>query len=114
MVAIEFLTFVVVFAAVIGAYSFGTRATGKSLAKPVQPTDIWLEYRSAYGRATRRRLKIVQTIIASNGRGYVCGDDGSASRFKMFRTDRIISIATPEGEVIDTRRFLSERLGITQ
>jgi hypothetical protein len=30
----------------------------------------------------------------------------------MFRVDRILSIANLDGEIIDTRRFLIERLAI--
>ncbi len=53
----------------------------------------------------------MQWLCARGGRLYLLGraPDG---KLLHFRVDRILSIATPDNEVLDTKRFLTERLEI--
>jgi hypothetical protein len=121
MSAADVAIFFVAFAAILGAYALGQR-NGRLSRGPdselrradgnVSPVEVLLEYRNATGFTTQRKIKILEFIPRGGGRSclFAVGKNGTAPR--TFRIDRILSIATLDGEVLDTQQFLTERLGI--
>jgi len=108
--------FVLVFTGIFVAYAIGRR----DASAPTQPrathavtsADIVIEYR-AEGRASPylQRIRVVEWMQSRHGRLYLYGlrNDGKQ---RMFRVDRIVSIAIPDGEVLDMQRYLVERLAV--
>jgi hypothetical protein len=76
------------------------------------PVDVVIEYRSTSGFTTLRHLRLLRSLHRPKGGLYLFGLCDRARRPRTFRVDRIVSIATPHGEIIDTRDFLTGRLAI--
>jgi len=120
MILVQALAFVLVFAAVVAAYAFGRRDSGflrwrRSLRLVRQyspPINIVLEYRNGAGLKTLWRVRLQKSLHGSDGALYLQALFGTPSRFRTFRVDRILCFATPDGEVLDTQRFLTEQLAI--
>lgn len=120
MDAIEILIFVLVFGGILAAYEFGRRS-GEASARKSQlgwtggngpVAEIMLEYRNATGFTTLRKAIVLGYVPRSRGRSclFALCNNGTAPR--TFRIDRIVSIATLDGEVLDTQTFLEQLLGV--
>lgn len=122
---LELLTFAVVFAAVcIGLTTFIRKASSpatpavkrRSTLVPVQryspAIDVMMEYRDVRAFRTLRRVRISQALRNRAGRLYLLGFYEAATKPRTFRLDRVICFASLDGEVLDTRRFVLERLGL--
>ena len=72
--------------------------------------EVYIEYRDARGRKMLPKVSIQRSLSGRSGRLYLFGFCNEYPR--TFRVDRILSIANLDGEIIDTRRFLIERLAI--
>jgi predicted DNA-binding transcriptional regulator YafY len=57
-------------------------------------------------------VAVVRSLRHRDGRLFILGLCGSRRDPRTFRVDRIIRVATPDGEVLDTREFLTDWLGI--
>jgi hypothetical protein len=100
--------------AVYAAYELGRSGAGKVRERiTVPPVEVMLEYRNATGFTSLRRIRILGYLPRRAGRSclFALCNGGTAPR--MFRIDRIISLATLDGQIIETRRFLAETLGVT-
>ena len=115
MDSVMIIVAIAVFVAIAAAYELGRSGTEKSRRTNwigVPPVDVMLEYRNATGYVTLRRIRILGYVPHRRGRTclFALCNGGTAPR--NFRIDRIITLTTLDGEIIDTRRFLTERLGI--
>jgi WYL domain-containing protein len=122
MSAVEVLTFLVVFAVILAAYALGrhrgwpspwSTSEQRQAGRDLPPVKVLLEYRNATGFTTRRKIEIVAYMSRPSGRSclFALCNNGAAPR--TFRIDRIVSIATLDGEILDTQQFLAEQLGVT-
>ncbi|HEY1615523.1 MAG TPA: WYL domain-containing protein [Rhizomicrobium sp.] len=120
IVVIECAVFVAVFAAICLAYPLG-RGGGRPLAftrglqelRRYDPAiEAVLEYRSEGGFRTVRKVHVTRSQRRRDGRLYLTGFCHRRLGPRTFRVDRIICVATMDGEVIDKRRFLIDRLAI--
>ena len=110
--------FVLVFGAICAAYALGRGDReipfwfrSLSRIRRYSPlVEVYIEYRDAQGRKMLPKVSIQQSLSGRSGHLYLFGFCNEKPRF--FRTDRILSIASPDGEIIDTWRFLTERLAI--
>lgn len=72
---------------------------------------IELFYRNQTGVETQRRVAVLRRS-ATIADGCSCsasqGDDG----LRLFRVDRLVQVATPDGEVLDMQEFLTDWLGV--
>jgi hypothetical protein len=120
MDAIEILVFVLVFGGILAAYEFGRR-NGEASARKSQmrwsggnrtAAEVLLEYRNATGFTTLRKALVLGYMPRGRGRSclFALCNNGTAPR--TFRIDRIISIATLDGEVLDMQKFLEQQLGV--
>lgn len=122
---LELLTFAVVFAAIC----VGLTALTRKASSPATPTkerrstlalvqqyspaiDVMMEYRDVRAFRTLRRVRISQALRNRAGRLYLLGFYEAATKPRTFRLDRVICFASLDGEVLDTRRFVLERLGL--
>jgi predicted DNA-binding transcriptional regulator YafY len=120
MTAIECVVFVAVFAVV--CFAFGPRRRSESplrfvrglrqLHRYTPAVEVVLDYRSASGTKIVRRVHVTQSQYRRDGRLYLIGFCHYRLAPRTFRVDRVLCFATPDGEVIDTRRFLIDRLAI--
>jgi hypothetical protein len=100
----------------LGAYELGQRRStprrqnryARRLPFP-QPIEVLLEYRNATGFKTRRKIRIIGFQPRRYGRSYIFAMSYTGPR--LFPVDRIVSIATRSGEVLDLDVFLAERFG---
>jgi len=112
--------FAIVFLAILLAYTLGKgerrlvlwRPQLRALRHYSPPVEIVLEYRDERGATTLRRLRVLKSLVHPDGRLYLRGACPKSQKVKNFRVDRIVSVATIHGEVIDARRFLIERLRV--
>jgi hypothetical protein len=118
VVAVEWIaTGVLALAVFCGAYALGSRLLpeGRGLRRIrryLPPVEVTLEYRGESGTKSSRRVAVVRSLRHRDGRLYLLGLCGSRRDPRTFRVDRIISVATADGEIVDTRRFLVEWLSI--
>ena len=119
-IMIEGLTAIVVFAVILGAYKFGSshrpsqRSNGQEQL-PRQfspPVPIMLTYCGRDGLISRQPVKIYNAYRKANGQLCLDALCGQRHNPRTFRADRIQTIETTDGEVIDTYRFLIDRLRI--
>ncbi len=113
MNSVTIIVAIAVFLAIAAAYELGRSGGGKARERiSVPPVEVMLEYRNATGFVTLRKIRILGYVPRSAGRSclFALCNGGTAPR--TFRIDRIISLATLDGEVMDTRRFLTETLGV--
>jgi hypothetical protein len=83
------------------------------LVKQYSPAiDVMMEYRDARAFKTLRRIRIAQVLRNRAGRLYLLGFNELAMKPRTFRLDRIVCIASLDGEVLEMRRFLIDRLGL--
>jgi hypothetical protein len=119
MGAAEVLTFVVVFGAILAAYTLGQlrHSSRRNYQQNQQrrnlpSAELLLEYRNATGFTTLRKIRIVGYQPRPHGRSCVFALCNNGTAPRSFRVDRIISMATLDGEVLDTQNFLAEQLGV--
>jgi hypothetical protein len=120
MDAIEILIFVLVFGGILTAYELGRRGSESSARKSQMRSaggngaaaEIMLEYRNATGFTTLRKVLVLGYMPRSQGRACIFALCNNGTAPRTFRVDRIISIATLDGEVVDTQKFLEQRLGM--
>lgn len=112
MEIVALIIFLLVFAVtlVVRELRLFERRDDSALRKPPHPApEILLEYRNATGFQTQRRIKILGYMQRPRGSSclFALCNNGTAPR--MFR---IVSIASLDGEILDTRHFLTETLGV--
>jgi len=120
MLLVELSIFALVFGAICFAYTMGRDEGRPAFWQPqlrlIQryspPIEMVLEYCDERGAKTVRRLRVIKTLARRDGRLYLFGACQKSRELRTFRVDRIISVATIHGEVVDTTRFLVERLRI--
>ena len=104
---------IAVFVAIAAAFELGRSGAGKGASQiRISPVEVMLEYRNATGFVTLRNVRIIGYTTRRAGRAslFALCNGGTAPR--NFRIDRIISVATLDGEVMETRRFLTQTLGL--
>lgn len=107
------------FAVIIAAYTLGRSSNQSiSLSRGLQeihqyapPVLVEIGYRNEAGIKTQRRVAVLKSLRHDDGRLLLLGFLGSR-RPRTFRVDRIVSLATPDGEVLDKRAFLTDWLSI--
>ena len=120
----EALTFVVVFGVACAcitalwrsyapAQASKRRRTMELVQQYTPAIDVMLEYRDVHAFKTLRRVRISQALRGWAGHLYLLGFYESATKPRTFRLDRVVSFVSLDGEVLETRRFLNDRLGIT-
>ena len=111
---IELLIFVFVFVAILGGYHLGTseRFGRPAEVKEIRQAETMLEYRNATGFTTLRKVRFLGYAHRRGGRSCLFALCNNGTQPRTFRVDRIVSIATLDGEVLDTRQFLTETLGV--
>jgi len=110
---------VAVFGAICGAYALvrsGKRrlSSGQELNQIHQytpPIHVVLEYRNKAGIKLSQRVAVLKSLRHDDGRLLLLGFLGSHEP-RTFHVDRIVSVATVDGENIDTRAFLTDWLAI--
>lgn len=120
MIVIEGAIFILVFGAVLAAYRLGRseapaphQRSELDLVHEYRPPIIaFLEYRNESGKETITKNRLLKSQRHRDGRLYLFGLCGIYRKPRLFRVDRIISIATTDGEVLDTQRFLTKTLAI--
>lgn len=121
MGAAEVLTFLVVFVVFLAAYALGRHSDQPSrwrgnqqlqASGKISPVEVLLEYQNATGFTTRRKVVILAYVPRSGGRSCLFAICNYGTAPRTFRIDRIVSIATLDGEILDTQQFLTERLGV--
>lgn len=114
-----FAAAVLIFGAILGAYALDRGSnrllpSGRGLheiRQYVPPVVIELRYRNETGIKTQRRVAVLKSLRHSDGRLLLLGICGGRQP-RTFRVDRIVEVATPDGEILDTRRFLTGSLDI--
>lgn len=118
MVTVEWIVIAALaLGAFCGAYALGNRLLpeGRGLRRIrryLPPVEVTLEYRGESGARSSRRVAVVRSLRHRDGRLYLLGLCGSRRDPRTFRVDRIVSVATADGEKIDTRQFLVDWLSI--
>ena len=118
MVAVEWIVIAVLAVGVFcGVYALGNRLLpeGRGLRRIRRyfpPVEVTLDYRAETGARFSRRVFVVRSLRHRDGRLYLLGLCGRRRDPRTFRVDRIVSVATADGEIIDTRRFLVDWLSI--
>lgn len=117
--AIECGVFILVFAGVCAAYALGRGArtpSSRRILEPIRryspPIEVVLEYRNESGFKALRRVRVTQSLSRPDGRLYLLGFCNARGKPRTFRVDRILCVATVDGEIIETDGFLTNRLGI--
>jgi hypothetical protein len=109
------LIFLMASAAFLGAYGLGMfeRARpNEEVQLKKEPAEVVLEYRNATGFKTLRKIRILGYVQRRAGRSCIFALCNNGTVPRMFRIDRIVSIATLDGEVRNTKQFLTEILGV--
>jgi hypothetical protein len=118
---LEIGVFLLVFVAVWVIYEMGggEEIPGRKLGRVFQlqqyspAVSVVLEYRSKQGVALKLPVKIARSFYYPDGRVCLRGyDHPFGIKPKSYRVDNIISVATPGGEYIDRRLFLTDVLKI--
>lgn len=118
MVAVEWIVIAVLGLGVFcGAYALGNRLLPEErglrrIRRYFPPVEVTLEYRGESGTKSSRKVAVVRSLHHRDGRLYLLGLCGSRRDPRTFRVDRIISVATADGKIIDVRRFLVDWLSI--
>lgn len=106
----------VVFLAIVAAYELGQRRSASRVQKLYRhklkaphATEVLLEYRNATGFRTRRKIRIIGYQPRPYGRSYIFAMSNSGPR--LFRVDRVLSIASSTGTSLDLQIFLAENFG---
>lgn len=77
------------------------------------PIKVVLEYRNDSGDRYNGPFAVLRSLRhRRDDRLYLLGFLGKQGKPRVFRVDRIVSMKTPDGQPVDTRRFLIDRLGI--
>lgn len=113
MDSIPILAAIAVFAAIYLAFELGRNGevnSSRSNQISVPPVEIMLEYRNATGFVTLRKIRVLGYVPRRAGRSCLFALCNGAPR--TFRIDRIICVARLDGEIMETRKFLTETLGV--
>ena len=99
------------------AYALGSRLLPEErglrrIRRYFPPVEVTLQYRAESGAKSSRRVAVIKSLRHRDGRLYLLGLCGSRRDPRTFRVDRIVSVATADGQTIDTRQFLVDRLSI--
>ena len=114
MGAVEVLAIALIVAAVYGFRTIG-RSNSRGfhqIQRYSPPVDVVLAYRSESGVESARRVAVLRSLRHEDGRLYLLGFTGSRNKPTTYRVDRIVNIATVDGETIDRHRFLTDWLAI--
>ena len=106
-----------IFVAIVAAYSLGRSVRPRNNdfrrpRRPADPAEVLLEYRGRTGLKSQRKARIMGYMSRDGRRPCLFAVCNNGSVAKTFAVDRIGSIASLDGQKLDTGRFLHDNLGV--